>query len=428
MASIHAQGAMTQKYKTRRTYNVDWMKWWTRAEKFIIVMLLIFASNGNFDPFIPRIPVTLWRAGAIAFLLIILARYIPLVIQVLLTNLPLTALLGFVAVSVTWSFAPSVSVEPILWTGLIAGLGVLIAVRFSLEEMFSLFVYTLLFSAIASIALVFIAPETVVHGPRNVHAGAWHGIYAHKNQFGIFMALGFSQVLLLGKRWGRWRFVMMALFFIAALGSTSATAVLLCVGSLLVLPLLRVLRVHHTLLLGSLLILVPIGLGILGTMAINYAVIAEALGRDATLTGRTELWAESLTLIAERPLGGWGMRGAFAPGSPIFDNIIWDGAPYAHNHWLDTTLDLGFVGITLYTLVLIPTLLRALAYTNQQKTLESAFPLIFLVFLHIANFGTESVLTMWDFRLVLFVAFGYGLALQGRTRGDMPYRREYEAV
>lgn len=394
----------------------------------MLIFLLVFASNGSLEPLHPSIPVTIWRAGAVGFGFLILWRYIPLMLQVLLANPLLTIFLAYVCLSVLWSFDPGVSWEPVFWSFLMALFGLYVAVRYSLEDMFTVLVYTLILSILLSIVLAIIAPQGAIHGPGSAHAGAWRGIYSHKNQFGIFMALGFVHVLLLGSRWGRWRFLFMGLLFFGALASTSATAVLLCVGSLFVLPLLRLLRIHHTLLLGALLILIPIGLTVIALVATNYGLIAEALGRDATLTGRTELWGESLALIVERPLFGWGLRGAFAPGSPIFNNIIWDGAPYAHNHWIDLTLDLGLVGTLLYILVLVPMIFMAIVYSNREKTLESAFPLIFLIFLHIANFGTESVITMWDFRLVMFVAFGYGLTMVGRVRGGMPFRRPHTPI
>lgn len=428
MATTFPQTDAQDKFKARAVYRLDVRKWALHLEKLIVVVLLVFVSNATFSPLLPNLPVTIWRAAAAGFGLLILWRYLPLLIQVTLTNLPLTLWIGYVGASILWAFAPDASLDPVLWFLLLSVFGLYIAVRFSLEEQFTLFVYAILLAALVSLVFIFLVPSVGVHDFRSEHAGAWKGIFFQKNAFGIFTALAFAHIFLLGQRWGIWRYVMMGILLVAVIGSTSVTALVLCIGTLLVLPGLRVLRLHHTILVGLFLILVPIAVAILLLIAGNFGFIAEALGRDATLTGRTQLWSASLTLIGERPLFGWGLRGAFSSGSPIFNMIDWRGAQFAHNHWIDITLDTGVIGLVLYLAVFIPALLGSLAYAKRKATIESLFPFVFLVFLHIANLTTESLVTMNDFRLVFFIAFSYGLALHSRAQGDKPYQRAFTSL
>ena len=70
----------------------------------------------------------------------------------------------------------------------------------------------------------------------------------------------------------------------------------------------------------------------------------EALGRDATLTGRTEIWAVLTGQVAERPLTGYGY-GVFwevedGPAFWVRQATAWP-VPTAHNAWLETALAIG---------------------------------------------------------------------------------------
>jgi O-antigen ligase len=81
------------------------------------------------------------------------------------------------------------------------------------------------------------------------------------------------------------------------------------------------------------------------------AGFAEALGRDATLTGRTELWERLGTMIVE-PLFGAGFE-SFWLGQRIEKlwSVYWWQPRQAHNGYLEVFLNLGWVGIALLGLV-----------------------------------------------------------------------------
>jgi exopolysaccharide production protein ExoQ len=78
--------------------------------------------------------------------------------------------------------------------------------------------------------------------------------------------------------------------------------------------------------------------------------ILEILERDASLTGRTELWPIVLGAISDRPLFGFGFD-AFWPTASIFiwDNVEWIPAN-AHDGFLDLWLNLGIIGLLLFLL------------------------------------------------------------------------------
>ncbi|MBW2003873.1 MAG: O-antigen ligase family protein [Deltaproteobacteria bacterium] len=81
---------------------------------------------------------------------------------------------------------------------------------------------------------------------------------------------------------------------------------------------------------------------------------ATSLGRDATLTGRTVVWSELIPVAMQRPFLGHGFGGFWTGYTrKMFD--ISEG----HNGYLDLILDLGLVGLLLFSLFLLSSGLRA---------------------------------------------------------------------
>ena len=82
----------------------------------------------------------------------------------------------------------------------------------------------------------------------------------------------------------------------------------------------------------------------------NADLLLSFVGKDATLTGRTDLWLAILDLIKQKPLLGWGYMATWVPTDPqtaaIWEEFGWP-VPNAHSAYLDVTLQLGLVGLGL---------------------------------------------------------------------------------
>jgi exopolysaccharide production protein ExoQ len=80
--------------------------------------------------------------------------------------------------------------------------------------------------------------------------------------------------------------------------------------------------------------------------------LAETVGRDSTLTGRTEIWHQALSL-ATNPLFGAGYE-SFWLGSRLerMWAINWWHPIQAHNGYLEIYLDLGLVGVIILAFLL----------------------------------------------------------------------------
>tara|TARA_R110001592_G_scaffold221314_3_gene476095 strand:- start:8674 stop:9708 length:1035 start_codon:yes stop_codon:yes gene_type:complete len=86
--------------------------------------------------------------------------------------------------------------------------------------------------------------------------------------------------------------------------------------------------------------------------------IFYSLGKDPTLTGRTYIWEQGLSLYSDNKIFGNGFRSVFHIGNNVAEDIweyvkVESGAGFNfHNMFVEILVDFGFVGL-LYFLVLI---------------------------------------------------------------------------
>jgi len=193
----------------------------------------------------------------------------------------------------------------------------------------------------------------------------WVGVAEQKNELGrICMISAFFLLLGLYQRWRArsfraersqvWADVsIIALSIYLLIGSSSATSLATLGMGLLIFSGLRWLqklrfRVPQPGLLALVLLLIAYGVSVPFLGGTNVAFLTSAFGRDATLTGRTEIWADVLPDRSQRPLLGYGF-GSFWTDARRQQYDI----PTAHNGYLDILLELGEVGLGFYTIWLL---------------------------------------------------------------------------
>lgn len=77
--------------------------------------------------------------------------------------------------------------------------------------------------------------------------------------------------------------------------------------------------------------------------------IASSFGREETLTGRTQIWADLIPYVMREPIIGYGIDGFFTDTmKKSLGNL-----PHAHNGFLNIILDYGFVGLFLFSTFLL---------------------------------------------------------------------------
>jgi O-antigen ligase len=177
----------------------------------------------------------------------------------------------------------------------------------------------------------------------------FRGLFAHKNVFGPFMAIAFVILLPSWRRLDVNGFIAFAACLIAfgfVLLSRSASAwVMLAAAPILYLGLRLVLfsraRATRSLAVAASVVIASAVI-VLGYIYLSDALLA-ALGRDATLTGRTKMWAVLIDVTWENPYFGQGF-GIFSRPSefmPFWQEFGWN-AGSTHNSYLETLLNIGY--------------------------------------------------------------------------------------
>jgi exopolysaccharide production protein ExoQ len=186
---------------------------------------------------------------------------------------------------------------------------------------------------------------------------------------------------------------MLAFSTLLLLLTGSKTGLLVLLILLALIPLYRAMRFKDTVLipLGVSLVLV---VGSVSTMLLgNWEAILVGLGRDPSLSGRTELWQEALEMIGERPWLGYGFRAFWQPEGAA--TIIWKSLgyepPHAHNGYLNVALDLGWVGLGLFFGSLLISYWRSIQYLRFARGAIALLPVMYVTFMFMYN-HTESTI------------------------------------
>jgi exopolysaccharide production protein ExoQ len=327
------------------------------------------------------------------------------------TAWPLLSLAAFACLSTLWSVQPMLTLRRSVLLLAATIIAIYVGERYSLTEFARLLTRTLCLMMAMVAALYFVAPGYVID--YSAYGGAWKGLSAYKNTFGEHMAV--AALLLALIRFGRFSWMRYVFLFLAAgllFLSRSATAVV-CGGlSIAAAPLWRLTRGRQRLLI-YLLIALAFCMGFYWILAFPETVF-QLLGRDATLTGRTDLWTMLLPVIANRPVLGYGYA-VFWTGSNPDAISVWIQAgrlaPIADNGYIDLCLGLGAIGLCVFLYVFIQAFGRAIKYLTAQPGSIGLWPVTYLCIFAADNICESALLTRGTFPFLVFAVLATSLAL-----------------
>ncbi len=325
----------------------------------------------------------------------------------------LWALLLLMFVTALWSVDPGTTIIDsieLLGTTLI---GLYIATRFTLPTFLRIVAVTFTTIAALSVLLVFFKPGS---GRADWGAGPWQGIYPDKNLLGAAISLVIiSQVALFSSVKGRGRWLLAAaitLSVIVLIGSNSATAFANCTVVILAMLVASVWRsprfggfARFATVLGA-----AITIAAVVIFGLTPDSVFSALGRGSDLTGRTDFWRYLQDAVADRPLLGFGFDAFFQSSTGadyLSEYVVQAGGwtPYhAHNSYLQTLLDAGYVGLAALIALVVISATRALGYFARERNFVSMWPLAIILFLTTASFTETYYLDFNTLEWILFVA------------------------
>jgi exopolysaccharide production protein ExoQ len=277
---------------------------------------------------------------------------------------PWLILLALVAIaSAMWSIDPELSFRRGIALLATTMMGVYLAARFDWLAALRLLGAVWLLLMVASFVGGLVAPGFARMD--EIHVGAWVGGWSEKNALGGHAARAsflFAFLAWRDERYRKW-WIGGALTALAlVMLSRSATALLGAALGLGVLGaawwMLKGRRWSLALVWGGVTVG---GLGLIAYLTMPDVVLG-LIGKDATLTGRTDIWASLGQAIEKKPMLGYGYLAFWGLDSEprywLERAVDWN-APSGHNGWLDLAISLGIVGVAIYTVDLLVTLWRA---------------------------------------------------------------------
>jgi exopolysaccharide production protein ExoQ len=382
----------------------------------LFVVLANGASEGeagDVNPDSPIINVIFLAIYLITFCLLLLRwkKVVPVIIKGGL----IWPLFGLAIFSIFWSYSPNLTVVRVV--ALIGTMlfSLYLASCYTLKEQLQLF--GLLFGIIV-ISCFFFGIFLPKYGQMSgIHAGAWRGIFSHKNGLGRIMVISavvfyISAITFQKQRWIFWGLLAGSVILISLSKSSSSVAnLLILMGLLSILP---ILRLNYIFMLPVIIGLSSVGIILYLLFIANATQVAGIFGKDLTLTGRTDFWPLIIDKIWEKPWLGYGF-GAFWQGLDGPSAYVWNAsnfkAPTAHNGYLDLCLELGLIGLSLYTIKFITSFQKALVYIRSAKTPDRYWPALLLSFMILSNLTESALILQNNFLWVMQLATFFSLTV-----------------
>jgi O-antigen ligase len=374
--------------------------------QFSTALIALFLTDFNNPEYQSPLARTLWYPGYLGVLLLTI-RALPQVLRIAAFNPILILCVLICGVSVFWSIDPGITMRRAIAVLMTTLFGLVLAARYDWNGMVQRLAAVFAATALLSLLIALFLPEYGIHS--EVHIGSWRGAWVEKNYMGGFMAKGvivmLSAFAMRPDRFWIW-LPFCALCFFLVLMSTSKTALLISligIGGFIFLRLYR----RYTFIRP---ILVLALLGVIGTI-VGMLVFAPdftfaLIGKERTLTGRTDIWAGLIESIKLKPwLGnGYGVYwlDPLGPSYYVRLQLQW-GIPSAHNGWIETWLSTGALGVGLFAVLFIMTIVLALDRLRKGGT-ETYWVILSTIMFLGFSMSESTILQQNDLSWVMFVA------------------------
>jgi O-antigen ligase len=328
-------------------------------------------------------------------------------VRLVRASLPLVLIVILAGLSAFWSDEPATTARRAL--GLLGSsvLALFFVCRLGLKGIVETVGLAVAIAAALSLPLIMFAPDIGIMVP----GGEWQGYFVHKNGLGLTMVFGAlsAATLLEGSR-GAYRaalFAALVLFGVLLIGSRHTAGMVLAVvlaGFFFLLLRMRAERSGRPALLAagalSAVIIMSLVSGFDAGEALNL------LGKDASLSGRTDVWSAATEAINERPVLGYGYS-EFSNSNGDLERYReeagWD-AYSAHNGFLQVAVELGAVGEAILIAVLVLCVVRSWRTFWRGNDRLSMWPLLAALCVIFANLTEATFATYHEVSWIIFVS------------------------
>jgi len=372
-------------------------------------------------------------AGAVAFLapwVLLAAAYGRANLHLLVTGPRLVWLLpAFALLSTMWSHAPGYTLRFGLENVATAGCAVLSAMLLKPRPLLVALTISLMATAAVSVAL-----GRTTFDPFS-DAIVFVGVFTSKNQVGFFSSLmllaSVSLVIdgrqpvparLLGVGAG---IASLPLLYLSRSATSGASVIVAMAALFLGLLLSRADRFARArMLFVCFVILLFAAAPLIAAGGDTADFLLAALGRNAKLTGRTDLWHYAVHIVANQPVLGYGFQAFWLPGQ-IDAEGLWAQFGIAsrtgfhfHNSYVEAAVELGYVGVAVLVWTFLGILIGTIRWSWQDRSVPAAFFVAVMCCL-IARSVTE-VDALPQFQVGTFMLFVAGTYAANRPKDQPP--------
>lgn len=293
-------------------------------------------------------------ATLLAAALLLILRRPGLALVAFRQNWPLVAFILWCLITSLWAPDPAFSINRTLRLGLFAGMALYMIHALGLEKSARLLLAAIALSQLLSALAIIGLPNFAVAADAR---GAWRGALPHKNALGALSAIAILGSLIAWNARSAKPLFCLALTILSsvllALANSVAALAALAVGLTITLVAMLSAKSSPTHRGFTLLLLAAAAALLTVAAPIIETALYEIIGRDPTLTGRSEIWAFVTDMIEQHPIWGY--------GHGIWNDLVfrertlaylgWP-SPHAHNLWLDLRLQLGWPGLMLLATIM----------------------------------------------------------------------------
>ncbi len=335
-------------------------------------------------------------------------------------NIYILLFTGLVILSIIWATSQGLTINraiAIFGTNLF---GLYLASRYTLKQQILLLAHVFGLIVFLSVIIIVITPRYGIMS--GLHSGAWRGAFNHKNVLGKLMVISTVIFFLQSISYSRKNiltYIGLVFSILLLIMSKSSSSIINLLVVTIVFFVLKTWRWNYAIMIPASFVITLLGSLFFIWFNNNSLIVFDSFGKDAHLSGRSELWSLAWDAGLKRIWGGYGYGGFWdelnSPAVEIWSLVKWH-APNAHNGFLDLFLSLGLLGIVILGLSFVNSFIRAFVCLRYSKTNDEFWPLVFMIYFLLSNLSESALMLQNDLFTIIYVTISYSTIINTNVK------------